>query len=78
MALKVLRADVSADALRARIHEHLRADPDPELSDIRAVFGPADIDPAMTGFVVGFLDYWWRNGGPCLGIAADWRRSRLG
>lgn len=54
-AVKVLRSELPAAALRARILETLAAEPQPELADIRIVRGPADFDPAMRGFVKAFL-----------------------
>jgi 8-oxo-dGTP pyrophosphatase MutT (NUDIX family) len=62
LAVKVLRAKESAQRLRERILGHLARDPQPELRDIRIVHGPADVDPAMPGFVTAFLGYWWREG----------------
>ena len=53
--LKVLRSNESAEALRARMLEHLAREKQPELSDIRIVRGPADLDPAMPRFVTAFL-----------------------
>jgi 8-oxo-dGTP pyrophosphatase MutT (NUDIX family) len=54
-ATKVLRSELSAEPLRARILETLAAEPQPELADIRIARGPADFDPAMRGFVKAFL-----------------------
>lgn len=54
-ATKVLRSELSAEPLRARILETLAVEPQPELADIRVVRGPADFDPAMRGFVKAFL-----------------------
>ena len=45
----------SAEALRARILDHLAREQQPELSDICIVRGPADFDPAMPAFVTAFL-----------------------
>jgi len=67
LALKVVRASDDAEPLRARILKHLRHDAHPELSDMRIVRGPADIDARMPDFVTAFLDHWWRYGGPCRG-----------
>jgi 8-oxo-dGTP pyrophosphatase MutT (NUDIX family) len=57
--IKVLRSDETAAALRARIMDHLRQEPQPELADIRIVRGPADLDPMMPAFVVAFLRHRW-------------------
>ncbi len=62
LAVKVLRARESADALRERIRAHLARDPQPELKEIRIARGPADIEPMMPDFVTAFLEDWWRNG----------------
>jgi 8-oxo-dGTP pyrophosphatase MutT (NUDIX family) len=57
--IKVLRSDETAAVLRARIMDHLRQEPQPELADIRIVRGPADLDPMMPAFVVAFLRHRW-------------------
>jgi len=57
--IKVLRSDETAATLRARIVDHLRQVPQPELADIRIVRGPADLDPMMPAFVVAFLRHRW-------------------
>jgi 8-oxo-dGTP pyrophosphatase MutT (NUDIX family) len=54
-ATKVLRSELPAEPLRARILTTLAAEQQPELADIRIVRGPADFDPAMRGFVKAFL-----------------------
>ncbi len=53
--IKLLRASVPAEVLRARILAHLKCEQQPELSDIRIVRGPADFDAAMPRFVTAFL-----------------------
>ena len=53
--IKVLRSGESAEALRARVLDHLARERQPELADIRIVRGPADSDPAMPRFVTAFL-----------------------
>jgi len=53
--IKVLRSPERAEALRARMLEHLASEQQPELADIRVVRGPADFDPAMRRFVMAFL-----------------------
>ncbi|MDO8877985.1 MAG: NUDIX hydrolase [Pseudolabrys sp.] len=56
-AVKVLRSELTADVLRARILGNLAREPQPELADIRIVRGPADFDPAMRGYVTAFLTH---------------------
>lgn len=53
--MKVLDADAPAVELQRRMREHIARDPNPELSDIRIVRGPADFDPSMPPFVTAFL-----------------------
>lgn len=63
--IKVLRSHETAARLRERMLDHLAQERQPELSDVRIVRGPADLDPAMPDFVVAFLrDYWAKHGGP--------------
>jgi 8-oxo-dGTP pyrophosphatase MutT (NUDIX family) len=57
--LKVLHLREDAAALRARILEFLARERQPELSDIRIVHGPADLDPRMPGFVRTYLASAW-------------------
>ena len=57
--LKIMQARENADALRARILENLSRQPQPELSDIRIVRGPGDLDPMMQDFIVAFLNDAW-------------------
>ncbi len=55
--LKLMRLAEPADAVKARIEAFLAADPEAELSGMRIVRGPADIDRAHApGFIVDFLD----------------------
>jgi 8-oxo-dGTP pyrophosphatase MutT (NUDIX family) len=53
--IKLLRAAVTAEVLRARILEHLSHERQPELADIRIVRGQQDFDDAMPRFVTAFL-----------------------
>ena len=53
--IKVLRSNETAATLRKRALAHLASERHPELSDIRIVHGPADVDPAMPRFVTAFL-----------------------
>ncbi len=49
--VKVLRSGEQAQALRARMLDHLKRETQPELADIRIVRGPTDFDKAMPHFV---------------------------
>ena len=57
--MKHLVADESAEALRARILDHLANEAQPEFSDIRFLRGPADFDPAVPRFVTKYLMRAW-------------------
>jgi 8-oxo-dGTP pyrophosphatase MutT (NUDIX family) len=59
--MKRLTAHQSAEELRAAIMRHLASESQPELSDIRIVRGPADLDPRMPAFIVAFLEQTWRQ-----------------
>jgi 8-oxo-dGTP pyrophosphatase MutT (NUDIX family) len=61
--LKMVRAPVPAAQLRARILDHLAAEAQAELADIRIVRGPADLDPMMPAFIVDFLAHVWGQEG---------------
>jgi 8-oxo-dGTP pyrophosphatase MutT (NUDIX family) len=54
--LKVLRGNEDAEALRARMMDHLRSEKQPELADILIVRGPDDFHPAMPRYVTAFLE----------------------
>lgn len=58
--IRVLQSAAPADALRARILQHLAREQTPELANIRIVRGPDDLDPAMPDFVEIFLRWAWR------------------
>jgi 8-oxo-dGTP pyrophosphatase MutT (NUDIX family) len=60
--MKVMRSCATATELRERALAHLASEERPELSDIRIVRGPADLDPAMPPFVVSFLRHAWSRG----------------
>ena len=53
--IKTLRSAERAAVLRERMLAHLAREKQPELSDIRVVRGPRDLDPAMPPFVRTFL-----------------------
>jgi 8-oxo-dGTP pyrophosphatase MutT (NUDIX family) len=57
--MKSLQATGPADALREKILRHIASEDSPELSDIRIVRGPADLDPRMPGFIPAFLRHVW-------------------
>jgi hypothetical protein len=57
--IKTMRAGEDAAALRRRILDTLARQQKPELSDIRIVRGPADLDPMMPAFVKAFLTAVW-------------------
>ena len=59
--IKVLRAQETAQALRARILAHLAHEAQPELADVRVVRSPADFDPMMPPYVTAFLRHVWRE-----------------
>jgi hypothetical protein len=59
--LKQLTARESAGGLRERILRHCAAEKEPELTGVRIVRGPADLDSRMPPFVVGFLQKVWRR-----------------
>ena len=53
--IKVLRSGESAEALRARVLDHLARERQPELAGIHIVRSAADFDPMMPRFVTAFL-----------------------
>jgi len=58
--MKLMRARESADDLRRRILDHLAREERPELSDIRIVRGPADVDPQrMPLWITAFFASVW-------------------
>ncbi len=59
--MKSLAIAAPAAQVRERIIEFLRRETEPELTDIRIVRGPSDIDPNMPPFVTAFLDHQWRG-----------------
>jgi 8-oxo-dGTP pyrophosphatase MutT (NUDIX family) len=59
MHVKRLRAREPAVALRRRLLDHLARERQPELSDIRIVRGPADLDPMIPTFTAAFLAHQW-------------------
>jgi len=55
--LQTLRSALPAEALRARMREHLASEEQPELSDIHIVRGPDDYRPSMPDYVIAFLEH---------------------
>jgi 8-oxo-dGTP pyrophosphatase MutT (NUDIX family) len=51
----------NADDLHRRVMRHIRSEQQPELSDIRIVRGPAQLDARMPTFVQAFLQEEWRQ-----------------
>jgi 8-oxo-dGTP pyrophosphatase MutT (NUDIX family) len=58
--IKVLRARDDAETLRRRIQINLKDQRQPELSDVRIVRAPGDLDAAMPRFIELFLKHRWR------------------
>jgi 8-oxo-dGTP pyrophosphatase MutT (NUDIX family) len=56
---RILRLRQDAVSLRARILDFLARERQPELSDIRIVRGPADLDEQMPAYVAAFLTHAW-------------------
>ncbi|MGE0749593.1 MAG: NUDIX hydrolase [Variibacter sp.] len=59
--MKVLQAPDDAATLRARMLAHIAADREPELSDIRIVREPRDLDAAVPSHMTAFLRSAWRR-----------------
>jgi 8-oxo-dGTP pyrophosphatase MutT (NUDIX family) len=57
--MKLLQAAVSAAELRERILGLLVRQPQPELTSVHIVRGPADLTPAMPAFMAAFLTHIW-------------------
>jgi len=51
----------SAENLRRRVVRHIAGEPQPELSDVHIVRGPAQLDARMPRFVTAFLKEQWRR-----------------
>ena len=62
MQIKLLYANESAEALRARVLGHIAREQQPELAGIHIVRGPADFDQAMPRFVTTFLTQYFGGG----------------
>ncbi len=59
--IREVTAPETADALRARVMQHLAKDPHPEFCDIHVIRGPADLRPRMPRFMVAFFEDVWRR-----------------
>jgi 8-oxo-dGTP pyrophosphatase MutT (NUDIX family) len=57
--IKSLRSRERADALRAKILRYLAAETEPELSDIRVLRDPAEIDATIPRHTAAFLRHAW-------------------
>jgi 8-oxo-dGTP pyrophosphatase MutT (NUDIX family) len=62
--IKILRAPQPAEVLRRRIMGYIAAQAESELSEIRIVRGPADLEPTMPSFVGAFLNHVWKAPAP--------------
>ena len=58
--MKMMRAREDAEPLRRRILDHLAREEQPELSDIRVVRGPRDVDPQMPPWITAYFRHLWR------------------
>jgi hypothetical protein len=60
LSARLLKAPEPAEALRKRVLRHIASQKEPELSDIRIVRGPADLDSSrMPAFVSALLHHIW-------------------
>ncbi len=59
--IKTLDARADAAAMRDRILGHLGSETQPELTDVRIVRGPSDLDPMMPQFVTAYLEHVWNT-----------------
>ncbi|MFL6798247.1 MAG: NUDIX hydrolase [Xanthobacteraceae bacterium] len=57
--IKLLNTHLAAEELRARVLAFLREQAEPELSDVRIVRGPADLETKMPPFITAFLRHVW-------------------
>jgi 8-oxo-dGTP pyrophosphatase MutT (NUDIX family) len=57
--IKILNARVTACVLRKRILANIAVQEQPELTDIRIVASPSDLDQRIIPYVSGFLQYFW-------------------
>jgi hypothetical protein len=59
--IRQLKSRQNANDLRRRVISHIRAEQQPELSDVHIVRGPAQLDERMPTFVKAFLQEQWRQ-----------------
>lgn len=59
--MRIVQSAEPAARLRQRILGYLRDEAEPELSDIRIVRGPQDLDAAVPPFVTAYLTELWRG-----------------
>jgi len=59
--MKRLDVPCPASQARTRVLRHLASEVEPELSDVRIVCSPTDLDPAMPRFVTAYLSHVWRG-----------------
>ena len=60
--IRRLRSRQNADDLRRRILGHIKAEQQPELSDMHIIRGPAQLDARMPTYLTTFLQEQWRKG----------------
>ena len=60
--IRRLKSRKNADDLRRQVIRHISGEQQPELSDMRIVRGPAQLDARMPTFVMAFLQEQWRQG----------------
>jgi 8-oxo-dGTP pyrophosphatase MutT (NUDIX family) len=60
--IRRLTSRENADDLRRRVMRHVKGEQQPELSDVRIVRGPAQLDARMPTFMTAFLLEQWRQG----------------
>jgi hypothetical protein len=59
--IRQLKSRQNANDLRGRVINHIRAEQQPELSDVHIVRGPAQLDPRMPTYVTAFFQEQWRQ-----------------
>ena len=59
VAYKIFRADEPGVVLRKLVEKHMAQEAVSELAAISLVHGPADLVPAMPGYVTAFLTHVW-------------------
>lgn len=59
--MKTLQSSENADALRDRMLRHTAREVEPELSDVRIVRTPHDLDASVPNYTAGFITYAFRQ-----------------